>query len=171
MRNHVAEPSTAALLKRWYDFLVEHIELLHDPELADMTGALAGPYNDDCDVSYPDGTPVTETPVPGAVWRRVLGTGDRLVVHLINLAGQDDAEWDAPREPVLAPAGGTLRFRRPGPHLPRVRCADPDRAGALLDLPVTADGDHAVVELPAPHVWQLLLIDLHTPAPLDSTLE
>lgn len=170
VRNHVVEPSTADLLKRWYDFLVEHIELLHAPELAEMTGALAGPYNDDCDVSYP-GTPVTETPVPGAVWRRVLGTGDRLVVHLINLAGQDDAEWDAPRKPVSALPGGKLRFRRPGPYLPRVRYADPDRAGALLDLPVAADGDHAVVELPSPHVWQLLLIDLHTPAPLDSTLE
>lgn len=171
VRNHVTEASTAALLKRWYDFLVEHIELLHAPELADMTGALAGPYNDDCDVSYPDGTPVTETPVPGAVWRRVLGSGDRLVVHLINLAGQDDAEWDAPRKPVRELVGGRLRFRRPGPYLPRVRHADPDRAGALLDLPVTADGDHAVVELPAPHVWQLLLIDLHTPAPSGTPTE
>ncbi len=53
VRNHAIEPSTADLLRRWYDFHVEHGELLTDASLADMTGALAGNYNDDCDVTYP----------------------------------------------------------------------------------------------------------------------
>jgi dextranase len=170
VRNHRIEPSTADLLKRWYDFLVEHVDLLQDPELADMTGALAGAYNDDCDVAYP-GAAVTEDPVPGAVWRRVLGTGSRLVVHLVNLSGQEDTAWDAPRKPVADLPGGTLRIRRAGPHLPRVRYADPDRQAALADLPVTADGDHAVAALPAPHVWQLLVIDLQPPSPPDPPTE
>ena len=99
VRNHAAGTSTADLLKRWYDFLVEHVELLCDPGLHDMTGALAGDYNGDCDVSY-DTAAVTESPAAGAVWRRILGSGDRLIVHLINLTDQEDTEWDAPRRPV-----------------------------------------------------------------------
>jgi len=160
VRNHAIEPSTADMLRRWYDFHVEHGELLTDPGLADMTGALAGSYNEDCDVTYP-GVPVSETATPGAVWRRVLGAGDRLVVHLINLSGQDDADWDAPRKPVADLPSGRLRLRRAGSDLPRVRVADPDRQAALRDLTVTADGDYAQVDLPTPYIWQLLLIDLH----------
>ena len=160
VRNHMIEPSTADMLQRWYDFHVEHGDLLSDPALADMTGALAGSYNDDCDVAYP-GVPVSENATPGTVWRRVLGTGDRLVIHLINLVGQDDTEWDAARKPVAELPSGTLRLRRAGADLPRVRIADPDRQAAFRDLPVTADGDYAQVDLPSPHIWQLLLIDLH----------
>ena len=159
VRNHTVEPSTAGQLRRWYDFLVEHGEVLGDRGLQDMTGALAGAYNDDCDVTYP-GARVTGTPTADAIWRRILGDGDRLVVHLVNLCGQDDTAWDTPRKPIAEPAGGVLRVRRAGPDLPRVRVADPDRQAALRDLPVTADGDHATVALPAVHVWQVLVIDL-----------
>ena len=156
VRNHVIERSTAALLKRWYDFLVEHGELLGLP---DVTGAFAGSYNDDCDVTF-DEVPVTETPTPQAIWRRVTAHGNRLVVHLVNLADQDDAEWDSPRKPITSRAHGTLRVRRAGPALPRVRVADPDRQPSLTGLPVTEDGDYVTATVPAPHIWQLIVIDL-----------
>ena len=156
VRNHVVEPSTAALLKRWYDFLVEYGELLGLP---DVTGAFAGSYNDDCEISFA-GVAVTEAATPGAIWRRVTAHGDRLVVHLINLADQDDAEWDAPRKPIASRPEGTLRIRRAGPDLPRVRVADPDQQPSLVDLDVTEDGDHVAVTVPAPHIWQLVVIDL-----------
>jgi len=158
VRNHPTAPSTAALLKRWYDFLVEHIELLMPASLTDVTGSYASQHNDDCDVTYAE-TPVTDTARPGSVWRRVVQAGDRLVVHLVNLAGQHDALWDAPRRPPGDTGPGTLRVRRTGPWLPRVRASDPDGGPRLVDVPVHADGDHAVGELPAPHVWQLVLID------------
>ena len=58
VRNHVVEASTRHLLRRWYDFLVEHDELLLDPAIVDVTGAYAGTYNDDIDVSF------------GGVWLR-----------------------------------------------------------------------------------------------------
>ncbi|HEX4223460.1 MAG TPA: glycoside hydrolase family 66 protein, partial [Pseudonocardiaceae bacterium] len=156
VRNHVIEPSTAALLKRWYDFLVEHGELLGLP---DVTGSFAGSYNDDCDISF-DGIPVTETPTAQSIWRRVTAHGDRLVMHLINLADQDDAEWDAPRKPIASRAESTLRIRGVGPKVPRVRIADPDRQASLVDLPVIEAGDHVTVDVPAPHIWQLIVIDL-----------
>jgi hypothetical protein len=52
-----------------------------------------------------------------------------------------------------------LRIRRVGTGLPRVRHADPDCQSRLIDVEVHADGDFAVAELPAPRVWQLVLID------------
>lgn len=163
VRNHKVEASTAAHLVRWYDFLVEHGELLDDPSLTEMTGALGGAYNDDCDVTYPD-VEVSEAATAGTIWRRIVGSGDRLIVHLINLSGQDNAEWDSARAPIEALPSGVLRIRRAGVGLPRVRVADPDRQARLRDLPVVADGDYARVEVPAPYVWQMLVIDLR-PAP------
>lgn len=166
VRNHTVEPSTADLLRRWYDFAVEHAQLLTSPDIRDVTGSYAGTYNDDIDVVYAQtGTPVADPPAPGTVWRRVTQIpgggdhGDQLVVHLINLAGQDDTLWDAPRGEPADPGPATLRIRRAGPALPRVRVADPDRGGRLTDVEVTADGDHAHARLPAPHLWQLVLID------------
>lgn len=158
VRNHTMEASTADLLKRWYDFLVEYDELLQDPEIVDVTGSYAGAYNDDCDVSF-DGSAVTGAATPGAVWRRVTSAGDRLVIHLINLVGQDDELWDAPRNTPANPGRGTLRFRRTGTRVPRVRVADPDRGGRLIDVPVELDGDFATAALPEFSVWQLVLID------------
>lgn len=169
VRNHTVAGSTAALLRRWYDFDVEHGELLRSPDAQDVTGALGGDYNDDCDVRYGDGdgVRVTETATAGAVWRRIVAVGPCLVVHLINLVQQDDTEWDAPRKLVAPVPGGILRLRRVGALRPRVRVADPDGTPALVDLPVTLDGDHASVALPPLHVWQLVLVD-PAPAPEES---
>lgn len=159
VRNHVAAESTTTLLKRWYDFLVEHDELLANPAAADVTTALAGAYNDACDVSYP-AVPVGGDARPGLVWRRIVELPDRLVVHVINLANQDDTAWDAPRNPIEPVAGGELRFRRVGDFQPRVAVADPDAEGYLRLLPVVTDGDHARVLLPALRVWQVISIEL-----------
>jgi dextranase len=160
VRNHVAEPSTRDLLRRWYDFLVEHDELLLDPAIVDVTGAWVGGYNDAIEISF-EGVTTTDEPVPGAVWRRVTEDGaGRHVVHLVNLVGQEDTAWDAPRRPVGCPGPATLRIRRVGATMPRVTVADPDRRRRLHDVAVSADGDFAVAELPAPHVWQLVVVDL-----------
>lgn len=160
VRNQEIEQSTLQLLTRWYDFLVEHDELLMPSDIVDVTGSWVGEYNDELDVSYDDAS-VGANAVPGTVWRRVTQTGDRrLVLHLINLVGQHDELWDGPKSPPAAIGTGTLRIRRVGEHIPRVRVADPDREGTLRELPVDVTGDRAVVTLPEPHVWQLVLIDL-----------
>lgn len=159
VRNHPVTAGTARLLARWYDFLVEHGELLVPARSADVTGAYADAYNDDCDVTYA-AAPVGDTPAAGSVWRRVVEADGRLVVHLVNLTGQHDTLWDAPRETPADPGPGTLRLRRAGPALPRVRVADPDRHPRLTDVPVRPAGDHALADLPAPRVWQVVVIDL-----------
>jgi dextranase len=159
VRNHVVEKSTAAMLKRWYDFLVEHDEILMDPAIIDVTGSYSGDYNDDCDVSY-DSAAVSGTADAGAVWRRITSVGDRLVMHLINLIGQEDDLWDAPRNIPGRMGTGTLRFRWEGGGLPRVRAADPDADGRLVDLDVAFEGTHAFVRLPEFALWQVVVIDL-----------
>jgi dextranase len=159
VRNHIVAPDTAAMLRRWYDYLVEYVELLQDPEAVDVTTALAGDYNGDCDVSY-SGVAVTDQPVAGTMWRRIVKVGDQLVVHLVNLVGQDDTEWDAPRKRPAELSPGELRVRRGGPGTPRVRVADPDAMASLTDLEVRLDGDYLLATLPPPHVWQMVVIDL-----------
>ncbi|MDX6242473.1 MAG: dextranase [Frankiales bacterium] len=158
VRNHLVEPSTAGLLRRWYDFLVEHVELLMPQGIADVTGSYAGPYNDDLDVTY-ELAGVAEHAAAGSVWRRITQVNDQLVVHLVNLTGQDDTLWDGPRHEPGSPGPGTLRIRRAGPALPRVRVADPDRQARLVDVEVVADGDFATATLPAPYLWQVVLVD------------
>ncbi|GGL91710.1 glycoside hydrolase family 66 protein [Nakamurella endophytica] len=158
VRNHGAGPETLAVLTRWYDFLVEHGELLLDPAAADVTGSYAGSYNGDLDVTYPEAE-VTGDPVAGGVWRRIVELPGRLVVHLINLVGQPDTVWDSARRPFGDPGGGLLRVRRFGPGLPRVRVADPDGTPRLTEVVVRADGDDAVVVLPPITAWQLISIE------------
>ncbi|WP_422935824.1 glycoside hydrolase family 66 protein [Sinomonas sp. P47F7] len=155
VRNHPVVPETEWFLARWYDFLVEHDALLMDPEIHDVTGSYAGGYNDDVDVAYAE-TPVTEAPAAGAVWRRVTSTPQGLVVHLINLNGQPDTLWDAPRAVPVSPGEGTLRLRRTRAGLPRIRVADPDSQAHLTDVPYTVDGDYLLAQLPEPNIWQIV---------------
>jgi dextranase len=45
-------------------------------------------------------------------------------------------------------------------RVPRIRVADPDGVGHLVDVPLRADGDHVVAELPPLAAWQLVLVEL-----------
>jgi len=159
VRNHVVAPSTAAMLVRWYDFLVEFDEVLMEPDLADATASFAGEYNDDCDVTYPH-TPTHDEAVTGGVWRRITTVRNRLVVHLINLVDQPDTLWDSPRAPIAPVAGGVLRLRRVAGVTPRVRAVDPDAPGDVFELALHVEGEHAIVDLPELQTWQVVIIDL-----------
>lgn len=159
VRNHQVEASTAAQLRRFYDFSVAHGRLLLPPDIVEVTSSFAGGYNDDLDVTY-DGVAVGQTAVAGEVWRRITATADgSYVVHLINLTGQSDTRWDAPRHDLGSPGPGTLRMRRMGTALPRIRYADPDRQPELVDVSASVDGDYLSAQLPPPHAWQVVLID------------
>lgn len=157
VRNHVVESSTADLLRRWYDFLVEHDSLLLDPAIVDVTGTLAGEYNGDCDVRFGD-APIAITAEPGSIWRRITHAEDGLVVHLINLLAQTDTRWDAERAPQKGPGIGSLRFRLDSSGDVRVRVADPDRSPRLVDVEVTRAGDFATAEIPDFDTWSLIYI-------------
>jgi dextranase len=157
VRNQPLAPTTAQLLRRWYDFLVENGDYLTDPAIVEVTGAYAGDYNGDLDVRYPTAQ-VRWDACPGTVWRRVTRRGDDLVVHLINLTGQSDLTWDAPKEPLAAVAGGVLRFRPATAAGCRVQVGDPDGAGRLVDVPTRMIGGNVEAELPALQAWQLIVV-------------
>ncbi|HET7477204.1 MAG TPA: glycoside hydrolase family 66 protein [Dermatophilaceae bacterium] len=157
VRNHPVQASTADLLKRWYDFLVEHHDLLMPAGIVDVTAAYAGAYNGDLDVEYAAAA-VETSPVAGTVWRRVTRVGDWLVVHLVNLVGQPSTRWDAPHLPPGDPGTGTLRLRLVTGGSPWVLVADPDGSGHLEPVVVRADGVEASADLPALHTWQVVLV-------------
>jgi dextranase len=159
VRNHVAEESTRALLKRWYDFLVVHDELLMPASLTEVTHSYAGEYNGDLDVSFADAE-VSVTAEAGKVWRRIVRDGDRLIVHLINLCGQTDTLWDAPRNVPVSPGAATLRFKRLYGRTPKVWVADPEGSGRLEPVAVTGEGDLASAALPELTIWQLVVVEL-----------
>jgi dextranase len=159
VRNHVVEPSTQAMLKRWYDFLVEHDELLMPPDLTEVTHSYAGLYSDELDVEF-SGACTSEIAEAGKVWRRIVRAGDRLVVHLINLCGQTDTLWDAPRNPSMSLGEATLKFRFLKGRMPKVYVADPDRPGHLRSVPVDLHGNYATAKLPSLGIWLLVAVDL-----------
>lgn len=159
VRNHVMEPGTRDLLKRWYDFLVAHDEILMPPTLVEVTHSYAGTYNGDLDVNFTDAE-VCVTAEPGKVWRRIVRDGDRLIVHLINLCGQTDTLWDAPRNHPISPGAATLRFKRLFGRTPRVWAADPDGAGRLEPVVVTDEGNLVSAALPPLGTWQVVVVEL-----------
>ncbi len=159
VRNHKMEASTQHLLKRWYDFLVVHDELLMPASLYEVTHSYAGDYNGDLDVSFANAE-TSVTAEPGKVWRRIVRDGDRLIVHLINLVGQTDTLWDAPRNMPGSPGNATLRFKRLLGRTPRVLVADPDGLGRLVPVAVADEGDFASAVLPPLAIWQVVVIEL-----------
>jgi dextranase len=159
VRNHLMEESTRALLKRWYDFLVAHDEILLAPSLYEVTHSYAGDYNGDLDVHFADAE-VSVTAEAGKVWRRIVRAGDMLVVHLINLCGQDDTLWDAPRRAPASPGNAVLKFKPLNGRTARVYAADPDREGRLQSIATAEDGDWLTASLPALGIWQIVTIAL-----------
>lgn len=159
VRNHRIETCTAELLHRYYDFAVAHYEILFPAEITDVTGSFAEDYNDDIDVTYPNAS-VSTCATPGTVWRRVTQDAHgRYILHAINLTGQNDTQWDAPRAPHGNPGVGTLRMRRMGAAIPRIQYADPDAHPELIDADVVVVGDYVSATLPASLRWQVVLID------------
>ena len=159
VRNHKMEDSTHALLKRWYDFLVAHDEILMPPSLYEVTHSYAGDYNGDLDVTFKNAE-VSVTAEPGKIWRRIVRAGDRLVIHLINLCGQTDMLWDGPRQPFQSPGDAILQIRALHGRQPRVYSADPDGSGRLESVATTARGDRVAAALPGMRTWQLVVVEL-----------
>ncbi|GGM83541.1 glycoside hydrolase family 66 protein [Dactylosporangium sucinum] len=158
VRNHRVLPSTSDLLQRWYDLLVAAGDVLLAPGIHDITRSVAGAYNDEIDVIGPDGVTISHEARPGTVWRRVVDTPQGIVMHLINLTGQEETGWDTPKAAPPPVTGLRLRMRRCVPQLPAIRVADPDRGPAFAAVPAVADGEHVEAELPPLDVWEIVFI-------------
>lgn len=101
-------------------FTARYLQLLSDPGLA--AGA-----DVEVELIDPAGRPiaVSDTPRVGAVWVRVSRTSDgSVVVHLVDLLGQQDDRWDAIRQPSPARLGWRIRYRK-GPDADDVVAMSP----------------------------------------------
>jgi hypothetical protein len=87
--NHRISPDSLGLFAAWYDFHVRYGDLLLDQTQVDVTESFTGGINKDLVLSGPDSVVFSTQAWPGTVWTRVVRTSLGLVVHLINLVGQD----------------------------------------------------------------------------------
>ncbi len=158
VRNRAMAPSTANMLKSWYDFVVAQDELLMAPDIIEVTNSHAGPYNDEIDVSY-DGVEVSDQAEAGTIWRRITRAGDRVVIHIINLCSQSDTLWDKPRAPLGQVGPGYLRFRHIFNSTPTVFAGDPDTGCRLVKIPVIVEGAYVRATLPEPGHWQMVVVE------------
>jgi dextranase len=169
-RNHRISPASMDLFVRWYDFQVRYGDLLLDPAQVDVTEFFTGGINEDIVLSGPDGVVFSTKATPGTVWTRVVRTSRGLVIHLINLVGQDETAWDAGKRDPSPQAGITLRLA-PVAEPPVLIWATPDAddgtphelagraegAGSQADA-LSAGQTYAVYDLPTVTTWALVLL-------------
>ena len=156
VQNDPADDETLDLLERWYTFLVRHGDLLVAPDVVDVTAAYFGEYNADVVVEAPSGVRVSIHPEPGVVWARVMRTDHGLVVHLVNLTGQDETGWDTPKRPIELVRGLALRMRQVTRRPAAVRWLDPERSGPGERLEAVADDIDQVTQLPELGAWAVV---------------
>jgi dextranase len=142
--------------RRYFDFLVRYGDLLLDPDAVDVTGSHLGGENQEVRIEAP--VRVAVEPEPGALWARVIRAGGGLLVHLIDLSGQDDDRWDAPKLPAEPLRGVRVSILRRNSTAPAVLAADPETRPALTPLAVETAERYDVVEVPPFSTWSLLQV-------------
>jgi dextranase len=133
--------------KDFSDFAVRYGDLLFDT--LDVTRTHLGGVNTEIRV---DGLPDCTA---GTVWARAFETSSERVVSLIDLTGQTDLRWDAPKAPSPGVDGVTVAFERVGSRRPRIFTASPDDPSAR-ELESTLVDGHDVVVVPPWMTWSLV---------------
>jgi len=154
-RHHVAAAATLELLRRYHDLLVRLGDLLVTPS-TEITRTHAGGINEEIAVTAP-GVAVATDALPGALWLRALDTAHGRVIHIVNLAGQTEAGWDAPKAEIPVVAGAELRLRRELAGEPVVVAFTPDEPRPQR-LAVASEGEFATATLPPLGAWTVLLV-------------
>ena len=142
--------------RRYYDFAVRYGDLLFDRQAIDVTDTHFGGVNEE--VRIDTDRPVCSQPQPGALWARICRLPGGLLVSLIDLSGQDDDRWDAPKRPAQTLSNLRLSLERSTRSAERFLFADPDDQPALIELPVESDGRYDTVTLPSFSTWALVWI-------------
>jgi dextranase len=133
--------------KALYDFAVRYGDLLF--AALDVTRTHLGGVNTEIRV---DGLPDCTA---GTVWARALEAASARIVSLIDLTGQRDLRWDAPKTPARGVDGVTVSFERVGSRRPRIFTASPDDPSPR-ELESTLVDGHDVVEVPPWLTWSLV---------------
>jgi dextranase len=88
-------PSFCQTVVRYADFLVRYAQLLYDDRGYDVSMTAGGGINEDV-VASADHVVFSADGRAGTVWMMLRESGNRLVIHLINLTG-NDALWNTPK--------------------------------------------------------------------------
>jgi dextranase len=139
---------------RYYDFAVRYGDLLFDRSAVDVTRTHSGGENNEVRVTAP--VPVATDCVPGALWTRVVDSDRRQFVSLIDLSGQQDTVWNAPKNQAVPITGATVAFERVGQRAVDYYFASPEDSPAAQRLIPRTDGVHHVVDVPAFSTWALV---------------
>ena len=169
-RNHLITKASLDVFVRWYDFQVRYGDLLLDPTQVDVTEFFTGGINEDIVFSGADGVIFSTKATRGTVWTRVVRTSRGLVMHLINLVGQDEVAWDVGKSDPVPQQGITLRLA-PVAEPPTLVWATPDaNAGAPRELSGRAEGvgshhdalsagqTYALYNLPTVTTWAMVFL-------------
>lgn len=90
------QPSFCKTIVRYADFLVRYAPLLYDDKGMDVTMTAAGGINEDVAASA-DGVSFSSDGRADSVWMIVRESKRRIVLHLLNLTG-NDANWNAGKQ-------------------------------------------------------------------------
>jgi len=140
--------------RRYYDFAVRYGDLLFDRAAVDVTATHLGGVNEELRIDAP--VPVAVEPRPGSLWARVIRTSRGLLVSLVDLSGQDDDRWDAPKRAARPLRGVRLSVERSTRDPERFLFAAPDDMPSLLALPPSGSDRYETVELPPFRTWSLV---------------
>jgi dextranase len=146
--------ATLEVTRRYYDFAVRYGDLLFDARGTDITRTHLGGENQE--VKIDARVPVATDCVPGVVWARVVRCSRGLLVNLIDLSGQCDVAWNAPKRPVGPLDGVRVALERTAST--SIFFASPETSPALKPLTPERDGRYDVVSLPPFSTWALLWV-------------
>ena len=155
-RHHRLSARGREVMRRWYDFVVRYGDLLFDRDAVDVTRTVTCGINEEVRVTAT--VAVSVDPKPGCLWVRVVQTEQRTVVHLINLAGQRDAVWDAGKRVVEPLRDVRVEVLRAGVEAPAFATADPDLAPALRSIRPREQGGYDAITVARVGAWTLVTV-------------
>lgn len=165
-RNAELEPAALDALVPWYDFLVRYGDVLLAPDVHDVTEFYAGGINEDIVIEAADRTVSTKA-AADSVWVRVFRTGDGShVIHVINLLGLEETDWDRAKPPVAPLEGATVKVATglapagvwsASPDDPELRpLVGRDAGTAAQSDALSAGQEHLAFALPPLGRWTLI---------------
>jgi dextranase len=141
-------PEFAALMRRYYDFLVRYEELLVAPDIHDWDA------NRDDSVTLA-GAAVSMLAEPGTVWAVLRRSSLYRIVHLVNLAGQESIDWNALRTSPSALANREMKIHDV-PPVAQVLVLTPEEPRAVYPQ-WSQEGDVVTLQLPRLTVWAVVV--------------
>ncbi len=179
-RNAQLEPASLDELVPWYDFLVRYGDLLLAPDVQDVTEFYTGGINEDVVIDA-GAHRITTKAAAGSLWVRVFRTGDGShVVHLVNLRGLDETDWDRVKPSVTPLVGASIKVATglaaggawsATPENPDLRpLVGRDAGTAAQSDALSAGQEHLAFELPPLTRWTLIWLPA-TDSPADAPKE